>query len=115
MDDLWITVENKRKSGDFSLGISKAVVKGSRVLPSYPHSSPQLLIGRYLREITSKWEEICNYKKVILLTHISTAVITTNFKYKTFSWRVPPLKFKLNKLKWNRFKQVAGTSGVATI
>ena len=115
MDELWITVENTRNSGDVYLGISKAKVKSFKVNLGFPHLSPQLFKVEELKKSALVWEVICNYKKVTLLTHLLTAVITTNFKYKTFSWRVPPLKFKLNRLERNTFKQVAGTSGVATI
>ena len=88
MDDMWITVENKRKSGDSQLGISQEGLEGFRVSSTFPQSSPQLLKKYICKSFALMWEEICNYKKVILFTHISTAVITTNFKYKTFSWRV---------------------------
>ena len=89
MDGVWITVENKRNSGDFVLGISKVLVQGFRSLLSFPQSSPQLFIARVAVNLFLIWEKICNYKKVIINTHKFTAVITTNFKYKTFSWRVP--------------------------
>lgn len=85
---MWITVENKRKSGDSYLGISQGLIKGFKVNLTYPQSSPHLLLAVLRVNLLLKWEEICNYKKVIWFTHISTAVITTNFKYKTFSWRV---------------------------
>jgi hypothetical protein len=85
---MWITVENKRKSGDSYLGISQGLIKGFKVSSTFPQSSPHLLLTFFKRNLLLKWEEICNYKKVIRFTHISTAVITTNFKYKTFSWRV---------------------------
>ena len=88
VDGLWITVENKRKSGDSYLGISQGLIKGFKVDLTYPQSSPHLLFTVLRVNLLLKWEEICNYKKVIWFTHISTAVITTNFKYKTFSWRV---------------------------
>lgn len=86
---MWITVENKRKSGDSQLGISQEGLEGFKVSSTFPQSSPQLFIKSISRNIGLMWEEICNYKKVILFTHISTAVITTNFKYKTFLLRVP--------------------------
>ena len=89
MDGVWITVENKRNSGDFVLGISKVLVQGFRSLPSFPQSSPQLFIARAAVNLFLIREEFCNYKKVIINTHKFTAVITTNFKYKTFLWRVP--------------------------
>ena len=86
---MWITVENKRKSGDSYLGISQEVLEGFRVVLTFPQSSPQLLKRYFRKRFALMWEEICNYKKVISFTHISTAVITTNFKYKTFLLRVP--------------------------
>ena len=82
-------MENKRKSGDFTLGISKVLVQGFRFSRSFPQSSPHLFKAGKRENLSLKWEVICNYKKVILATHKFTAVITTNFKYKTFSWRVP--------------------------
>ena len=89
MDDMWITVENKRKSGDSYLGISQEFLEGFEVTSTFPQTSPQVFIKKVLKNLSLMWEEICNYKKVILFTHISTAVITTNFKYKTFLPRVP--------------------------
>ena len=86
---MWITVENKRKSGDSYLGISQEALEGLKVSRAYPQSSPQLLTGDFLKNLSLKWEEFCNYKTVILFTHISTAAITTNFKYKTLLLRVP--------------------------
>jgi len=90
VDGVWITVENKRNSGENRLGISQGKVKGLEVLLLYPQLSPQQYFSKKTKKPLSMWEEICNYKKVILLTHILTTVITTNFKYKTFSWRVRP-------------------------
>ena len=86
---MWITVENMRNSGGSLLGISKAPVKGFDLTLLFPQSSPQLLKSYFPKSFVLIWEVICNYKKVILFTHISTAVITTNFKYKTFLLRVP--------------------------
>ena len=86
---MWITVENTRKSGDTKLGISQEGLEGFKVSSAFPQSSPQLFTTYFLKNLGLMWEEICNYKKVISLTHISTAVITTNFKYKTFLLRVP--------------------------
>jgi hypothetical protein len=86
---MWITVENTRKSGDSQLGISQEGLEGFKVSSTFPQSSPQLFIKRFSKNFRLIWEEICNYKKVISFTHISTAVITTNFKYKTFLLRVP--------------------------
>ena len=88
MDGVWITVENKRNSGDFVLGISKVLVQGFRSLLFFPQSSSQLFIARVTENLFLKWEVMCNYKKVIIYTHKFTAVITTNFKYKTFFQRV---------------------------
>jgi len=85
---MWITVENMRNSGDFDLGISKALVQGFNSSRSFPQSSPQLFIEGKKGNFVLRWEVICNYKKVIINTHKFTTVITTNFKYKTFSWRV---------------------------
>lgn len=85
---MWITVENKRNSGDTALGISKALVKGSLLTFFFPQGSPQLFMSDFFKNTTLKWEEFCNYKVVIITTHISTAVITTNYLYKTFSGRV---------------------------
>ena len=86
---MWITVENKRKSGDSWLGISQGLIKGFKVTLTFPQGSPHLLLSQISKKISLEWREICNYKKVISFTHISTAVITTNFKYKTFLLRVP--------------------------
>jgi hypothetical protein len=95
---MWITVENTRKSVDGRLGISQEKVKGFKVINIYAHLFPQLGLLEKTKNFISTWEEICNYKKVILRTHISTAVITTNFKYKTFSWRVLPLNTLVAKV-----------------
>ena len=89
MDEMWITVENMRNSGDSLLGISKAPVKGFNLTLFFPQSSPQLFIREIKQKFGLKWGEFCNYIKVIIDTHIFTAVITTNYKYKTFSRRVP--------------------------
>jgi hypothetical protein len=94
VDTLWITVENRRKSGDSLLGISKALIKGFRVSLFFPQSSPQRNNFSFSLLSLLVWEKICNYKKVILITHISTAAITTNFINKTFSWRVRPIAKK---------------------
>lgn len=94
MDSLWITVENTRNSGDVTLGISQGKVKSLKVNLGFPQSSPQLFNSFLIQEILLIWKKLCNYKKVISVTHISTAVITTNFKYKTFSWRVHPLNLQ---------------------
>ena len=91
---MWITVENKRNSGDITLGISKGLVKGSLFTFLFPQGSPQLFMRDFFRKATLKWEEFCNYKKVISLTHISTAVITTNYLNKTFLSRVPQMSFQ---------------------
>ena len=86
---MWITVENKRKSGDSELGISQEGLDSFKVSLLFPQSSPHLSITSFFKNSALKWVESCNYKKVILFTHISTAVITTNYKYKTFLLRVP--------------------------
>ena len=96
MDEVWITVENKRVFGDIGLGISKALVKGFKVYGAFPHLSPQLFKVTFGGKSHLVWEVICNYKKVTSLTHLLTAVITTNFKYKTFSWRVRPTQLVHN-------------------
>lgn len=85
---MWITVENMRKSGDSELGISQDALEGFINTPFFPQLSPQVFIRRISKVFGWMSEEICNYKKVIYFTHISTAVITTNFKYKTFLLRV---------------------------
>jgi hypothetical protein len=95
---MWITVENTRNSVEDRLGISQEKVKGFKVINIYPHLFPQLSLFRKSKNLSLTWKENCNYKKVILLTHISTAVITTNFKYKTFSWRVRPLNTQVAKV-----------------
>ena len=87
---MWITVDNKRKTVGLTLGISQLLLKGLNFVHVCPQLSPQRCLSRKTKNLLLIWEEICNYKKVILLTHILTAVITTNFKYKTFSWRVRP-------------------------
>ena len=81
-------MENTRNSGDVALGISQGEVKSLEVNLGFPHLSPQLFISLLNQKTLLMWKKLCNYKKVISVTHISTAVITTNFKYKTFSWRV---------------------------
>jgi len=96
VDSVWITVENKRVFGDIGLGISKALVKGFKVNGAFPHLSPQLFKVTFGGKSHLVWEVICNYKKVTSLTHLLTAVITTNFKYKTFSWRVRPTQLVHN-------------------
>ena len=90
MDTMWITVENTRVFGDFSLGISKVLVKGSHKLFAFPQPSPQVLTSTFFKKVTLVRKEICNYKKVIPLTHLFTSVITTNFKYKTYLLGVRP-------------------------
>ena len=108
MDGLWITVENKRKSGDFFLGISKALMQGFSFSRSFPQSSPQLfsvLIACIKENLSLRWEVICNYKMVILATHKFTVAITTNFKYKTFSWRVL-------ESKTNQINQLVGVAAI---
>ena len=95
---MWITVENKRKSGDSQLGISQGLVKSFVLTLTFPQSSPQVFIKEFIKTFALKREVICNYKKVIMKTHILTAVITTNFKYKTFSWRVRTLNTRVAKV-----------------
>jgi hypothetical protein len=86
---MWITVENMRNSGDFNLGIFKAVVQGFRSSQAFPQSSPQLFTEVKNLKLVLRWREFCNYIEVIIDTHKFTAVITTNYKYKNFSRRVP--------------------------
>jgi hypothetical protein len=88
-------VENKRNSGDVALGISQGKVKSLKVTLGFPQLSPQQIFSQLGQKTHLIWKKLCNYKKVILLTHISTTVITTNFKYKTFSWRVHPLNLQV--------------------
>ena len=105
---MWITVENKRNSGDFDLGISKVLVQSFNSSRSFPQSSPQLfavLKACIKKNPFLRWEVICNYKKVIIDTHKFTTVITTNFKYKTFSWRVP-------QSKTNQINQLVGVAAI---
>ena len=80
---MWITVENKRKSVGLTLGISRVLLQGFQVLKPFPQPSPQGVKGLFKSFPASVREFLCNYKKVISVTNISTAVITTNFKYKT--------------------------------
>lgn len=86
---MWITVENKRVSGDFLLGISQLLLKGFIFAALFPQLSPQLIINRFHKFSYLIREKICNYKMVILLTHILTTVITTNYLNKTLLSRVP--------------------------
>ena len=106
---MWITVEKQRFSGDFSLGISRFVVKGSVLLAAFPHLPPHLFKGLKLSEKVLVRKVICNYKKVISFSHISTAVITTNFKYKFLLSRVLFIKF----FKFNKFNKVLMVTGAA--
>jgi hypothetical protein len=86
---MWITVENKRVSGDFLLGISQLLLKGFIFTALFPQLSPQIIISCFHKFSYLIREKICNYKMVILLTHILTAVITTNYLNKTLLSRVP--------------------------
>ena len=88
MDNMWISVENQRISGDFQLGISQGGVKGFEKTSSYPQTSPQLFADLVSQIALLVRKVSCNYKWVISFSHKLTAVITTNFKYKTFSKRV---------------------------
>jgi len=89
VENMWITVEKTLVSGDSSLGISKPEIKGYLKFSTFPQSPAQAIISINQENKALTWLKSCNYKKVILFTHISTAVITTNFKYKTFLLRVP--------------------------
>ena len=82
MESMWITVENTLKFGDIGLGISKLKIKGFAKLRSFPHLSPQVFTRLKIGFSFSNREVICNYKKVVSFTHLLTAVITTNYKYK---------------------------------
>jgi hypothetical protein len=88
---MWITVENQRVFGDIFLGISKSSLQGSRFFAFFPQRSPQLFTSKKNPISYSYRKVICNYKFVISFTHLSTAVITTNFKYKFLSHKVPLL------------------------
>lgn len=90
---MWITVEKQRIFGDIALGISKPFLKGSRFSLSFPQRSPQMFINASSLKKLLVRKVICNYKSVILLTHLLTAVITTNFKYKNLSQKVPSVSF----------------------
>ena len=105
MDDMWITVENERVSGDFALGISKVKVKSSSGFLGFPQLTPQLFTGIKVKNSYLVRKVICNYKEVVLLTHLLTAVITTNFKYKNLS----------RKLRSFQNLQLTSSSSGATI
>jgi hypothetical protein len=79
---MWITVENTLIFGDIDLGISKLKVKGFSLNHFFPHLSPQVFITVLSQIQVLVRKVICNYKKVISFTHLLTAVITTNYKYK---------------------------------
>lgn len=96
MDEMWITVENKRISGDFALGISKVKIKSSVFAFTFPQLTPQVFTAVFNPKFSLVRKVICNYNQVISLTHLLTAVITTNFKYKSISKKVPFLKFNLS-------------------
>ena len=88
MENMWISVENQRISGDFELGISQGEMKGFVKTSLCPQPSPQLFTDLF-SQITFLVRKVsCNYRAVIWFSHKLTAVITTNFKYKTFSKRV---------------------------
>ena len=87
----------ERISGDFSLGISQVAVQASLINTSFPQLPPQLLTNQLTLINSLVRKVICNYKKVISISHISTPVITTNFKYKYFGSRVPFNTFNLNQ------------------
>ena len=97
MEKVWITMGKERISGDFSLGISQVGVQASLINTSFPQLPPQLLTNQLTSKTSLVRKVICNYKKVISLSHISTSVITTNFKYKYFGLRVPFKTLKLNQ------------------
>ena len=108
MDNLWITVEKQRKTGDISLGISQVLVKSFHKSLRFPQSAPQVFISFFIDKVFLVRKVICNYKEVISLTHLSTPVITTNFKYKFSRLKVPSLNFKLKSL--SVFKSVLGAA-----
>lgn len=81
---MWITVDNKRKTVGLTLGISQLLLKGLNFVHVCPQLSPQGVREFFKERAALVSAFICNYKRVISVTNISTAVITTNFKYKTF-------------------------------
>ena len=86
---MWITVEKQHVFVDFVLGISRLALQGWMVLKRFPQLAPQRFNGVLFKKVFLFRDKFCNYKKVILLTHLSTVVITTNFKYKNFLYGVP--------------------------
>jgi hypothetical protein len=85
---MWITVENQRIFGDISLGISQVLLRSSSLSKPFPQRSPQLFTAEKNHSLSAIRKVICNYKSVISFTHLSTAVITTNFKYKFLPHKV---------------------------
>ena len=88
MENMWITVENQRDSGDFVLGISQGGIKSLLQSDFSPQPSPQLFTEPFLQMNILVRKVSCNYKAVIRFSHKLTVVITTNFIYKTFPKRV---------------------------
>ena len=86
---MWITVEKMRKTGDFLLGISQLKVKGFPSSATFPQFSPQPFFAGSFNFSFLVRKVFCNYIKVIPVTHLLTRVITTNYKYKSLSKRVP--------------------------
>jgi len=85
---MWITVENQRIFGDISLGISQVLLRSSSLSKPFPQRSPQLFTAEKNHFLPAIRKVICNYKSVISFTHLSTAVITTNFKYRFLPHKV---------------------------
>jgi hypothetical protein len=94
VEKMWITVEKTLNSGDITLGISKSLMEGFSARNSYPQLTPQVFTAFINKKVFAVRELICNYKTVISLTHLLTAVITTNFINKSFFPKVPVLKLK---------------------
>lgn len=88
---MWITVEKTLIFGDITLGISKSSLEGFSTNGAFPQITPQVFIALIKENVFAVRQLICNYKGVISLTHLSTAVITTNFKNKSFFQKVPVL------------------------
>lgn len=88
---MWITVEKTLVFGDITLGISKSPLEGFSTASPFPQITPQVFTAFIKENVFAVRQLICNYKEVISLTHLSTAVITTNFKNKSFFQKVPVL------------------------
>jgi len=91
VEKMWITVEKMLIFGDIALGISKSPLESFSTTSVFPQVTPQVFIAFIKENVFTVRQFICNYKKVISLTHLSTTVITTNFKNKSFFQKVPVL------------------------